>query len=305
MERVNKYKNFYLIFKKLRNTNPSNFSKVKKIVQIQNSEYFKTAENICQIIFYLEKKWKWKKYYSISSYNSLCKETIREQFYLKKVGTYKSIKENIKNEPLYNSLSKMKSYLLGLILTQIFWHSHYKILNFYRKKIKNIKKKKFLEIGSGHGLLSKYLIENNHQNEGIICDISRQSLYLTKKVVNYKKHRSKLKFINKDFFKFDQKTKFDLIIMGEVIEHVKNPKKFLIKARKLLNTNGQIFISTCSNCAQVDHLYHFRNISNIKNLIKKSKFKIRSELISASENIPKKLWEKEKIAINYCAILTI
>ena len=44
--------------------------------------------------------------------------------------------------------------------------------------------------------------------------------------------------------------------MGEVIEHVRNPKKFLLKAKacyqKMVN-----FLSTCANCAQVDHLYHF------------------------------------------------
>jgi len=303
MTNIKKFRNFYSFYNKLKLVNPSNYLKSKKFIKKQKIEYFEIAEEICKIILHLEKKWKIKKYYSINSYNSLCIETIKEQFYLKKFGTYKSIKENIKNEELYNSLSKMKVYLLGLMLSQIFWFSHFKIISFYKNKVKNFNKKKFLEVGSGHGLLSKYLLENNKKNEGTICDISQQSLNLTKKVINYKKHKSKIKFIKKDFFKFKNKDKFDFIILGEVIEHVRKPKKFLVKAKKLLKPNGQIFVSTCSNCAQVDHLYHFKNIDKIKSLLKKTNFKIKYELISPSENIPKKFWQKEKIAINYCAIL--
>tara|TARA_B100000579_G_scaffold432024_1_gene448111 strand:+ start:1299 stop:2222 length:924 start_codon:yes stop_codon:yes gene_type:complete len=303
MINIKNFRNFYSFYNKLKLANPSNFLKTSKFIKKQKIEYFKTADEICKIILYLEKKWKIKKNHSINSYNSLCVETIKEQFYLKKVGTYKSIKENIKNENLYNSLSKMKVYLLGLMLSQIFWLSHFKIISFYKNKVKSFNKKKFLEVGSGHGLLTKYLLENNKKNEGIICDISQQSLNLTKRVINYKKHKSNIKFIKKDFFKFNNKDKFDFIILGEVIEHVKKPKKFLNKAKKLLKPDGKIFISTCSNCAQVDHLYHFKNIRKIKSLLKSVNFKIQHELISPSENIPKKVWQKEKIAINYCAIL--
>ena len=160
MINIKNFRNFYSFHNKLKLVNPSNYLKSNKFIKKQKIEYFKTAEEICKIILYLEKKWKIKKYYSINSYNSLCIETIKEQFYLKKFGTYKSIKEDIKNEKLYNSLPKMKVYLLGLMLSQIFWFSHFKIISFYKNKIKHFNKKKFLEVGSGHGLLSKYLLEN-------------------------------------------------------------------------------------------------------------------------------------------------
>ena len=50
----------------------------------------------------------------------------------------------------------MKAYLLGLMLTQILWLSHYRILSFYRTKLKIEKGIKLLEVGSGHGLLTKH-----------------------------------------------------------------------------------------------------------------------------------------------------
>ena len=151
--------------------------------------------------------------------------------------------------------------------------------------------------------MTKFLLENSSQNEGLICDISKQSLNLTKSIIQNQVKHNNLKFINKDFFKLNSSSKFDLIIMGEVIEHVKNPKNFLLKAKQMLAKKGKIFLSTCANCAQIDHLYHFKCINEIQNLIKLCKLRIESELISPSENIPKKKWKKKKIAINYCSIL--
>jgi 2-polyprenyl-3-methyl-5-hydroxy-6-metoxy-1,4-benzoquinol methylase len=300
---INKYKNFNKILNKLNKLNSTNYTKIKKFIKTQKSEYYSIAEEISKSVFYFEKKWKLKKYFALLSYDDLCKETLSEQFYLKKNDTYRAIKQEIDNKLLYSSSRKMKAYLLGLMLTQILWPSHYKILNFYRSKIKSKKKIKFLEIGSGHGLMTKYLLENSSENTGLICDISKQSLSLTKSIISKSTNQNNLQFINKDFFKLDSNYKFDLIIMGEVIEHVKNPKKFLLKAKKMLAKKGKIFLSTCANCAQIDHLYHFKCINQIQYLIKKCKLKIDSELISPSENIPKKNWKKEKIAINYCSIL--
>jgi 2-polyprenyl-3-methyl-5-hydroxy-6-metoxy-1,4-benzoquinol methylase len=300
---LSKFKYFSLVLKKLSSTRPNNFFKVNKFISLQNPEYFETAEEICKIVFALEKKWKLKKFYSLDAYNSLCQETMLEQLYLKKNGTYRAIRNKIDNIDLYKSSKKMKSYLLGLILTQIFWQSHYKILKFYKKNIKIKKEVKFLEIGSGHGLLSKYLMDDNLKSSGVICDISKQSLSLVKNILKNSKNMNKIKFINQDFFKLNEKSKFDFIIMGEVIEHVKDPKTFLKKAINLLQKDGKLFLSTCANCAQVDHIFHFKNIYEIQKLIKSSKLKIKSELITPSENIPRKKWKAEKIAINYCSIL--
>ena len=303
MVNIKRYKNFYRILTKLNQLNKTNYIKIIKFIDTQKSDYYLTAEEICKSIFYFEKKWKLKKNFSLYSYNDLCRETLSEQFYLKKNDTYRAIKQKIDNKSLYKSSKKMKAYLLGLMLTQILWPSHFKILKFYRSKIKSKKKIKFLEIGSGHGLMTKFLLENSSQNEGLICDISKQSLNLTKSIIQNQVKHNNLKFINKDFFKLNSRSKFDLIIMGEVIEHVKNPKKFLLKAKQMLAKKGKIFLSTCANCAQIDHLYHFKCINEIQNLIKLCKLRIESELISPSENIPKKKWKKEKIAINYCSIL--
>ena len=83
--KLSKFKNFSLVLKKLSITRPNNFFKVNKFINLQKLEYFETAEEICKMVFSLEKKWKLKKFYSLNSYNSLCQETMLEQLYLKKM----------------------------------------------------------------------------------------------------------------------------------------------------------------------------------------------------------------------------
>ena len=68
--------------------------------------------------------------------------------------------------------------------------------------------------------------------------------------------------------------------MGEVIEHVYNPVKFIKSAKNIINPNGRIFISTCANCAQEDHLYRFKNI---KEECKRKRGNVRGVLVDKIE----------------------
>lgn len=47
-----------------------------------------------------------------------------------------------------------------------------------------------------------------------------------------------------DFLKFETSNKYDVIIMGDVIEHVMNPLAALEKAYKLLEDTGVLWLST-------------------------------------------------------------
>ncbi len=153
--------------------------------------------------------------------------------------------------------------------------------------------------------MTRSVIESKDLINSYICDISKQSLNFTKEILRLYKPLNKINYKHQDFFDFKTNKKFDLIVMGEVIEHVDKPEKFLQHAKKLLNKNGTIFVSSCANCPQSDHLFHFKNIIQIKNLFKKCQFKIDKDFISPTEDIPRKNWQKEKIAINYCAFLSL
>ena len=91
--------------------------------------------------------------------------------------------------------------------------------------------------------------------------------------------------------------------MGEVLEHVDEPLKLLNKFEYLLSDAGQGFISTCVDCPTIDHVYHFKSIDQIRDMISDSKLSIYSEKILPVENLPMEEIIEKKITINYCAIV--
>ncbi len=116
----------------------------------------------------------------------------------------------------------------------------------YKKVYENLKKinskgKTLLDIGSGYGLFLK--IAKKYK-------IHPTALEPSNKFLPYLKKNKEIKIINKTFEEFykqnktSSKLKFDYITMFHVIEHCKNPKKWLIMAEKLLNKNGVLYIET-------------------------------------------------------------
>jgi 2-polyprenyl-3-methyl-5-hydroxy-6-metoxy-1,4-benzoquinol methylase len=302
--KIRKYKNLYIISRLICKKNPLQEKRIIKIFLDQNNQYFSDSEKICKEIIFLKNKLRLKLLDIANFYNNFCFETIKEQIFLKKNKTYRAIYEKNNNLALYSSEKKMIEYMIALMLTQVFWKSHVKIIHWYKNNVKNFRIKNFLEIGAGHGLLAKILLSKEVVKEADICDISGLSIKFSKYTLRKEIIKKNVNFIRKDFFSLKIKKKYDFIIMGEVIEHVVNPNKFLKKAKLLLRKNGKVFISTCANCAQKDHLYHFKKISEIRSLLKKNSFRIESEFVSPSEDICEKFWQKEMIAINYCAILS-
>lgn len=106
---------------------------------------------------------------------------------------------------------------------------------FYKSK-KDIKKFKILDIGGNTGVISKML-----QDKGFnvtVADISKEALKTCKK--------KKLKTLNFDFndiFPIKDKS-FDLIIAGEVIEHILDVELFLKETNRILKEDGYVVIST-------------------------------------------------------------
>ena len=238
----------------------------KKILKIKYSKKFlkEISPLVFKILKILKNSYKFNNKRIAKSYVEFCRETLMEQFYFKKNPTYRAIKQNINNLNFYNSKEKMKAYIIGLLLTQIFWVHHIKILNWYFSNLsKKNKINNYLEIGAGHGLLS-VLLQKQKSVEGVIIDVSQGAINSLKKVFKQINVERRISFKKINFLKFKNEKNFDFIIMGEVIEHVKNPVKFLRKSKSLLSNSGSIFLTTCANCAQHDHLFHFKDVIYLK-----------------------------------------
>ena len=105
------------------------------------------------------------------------------------------------------------------------------------KKIKNLD---ILDLGCGGGLVCEPLSRLGANVTGI--DFVKNNISVAK--LHAKQKKLNITYINKDIEKLDLTKKFDLIILFEVLEHLEDWKKFLLKINNNLKSNGLIIIST-------------------------------------------------------------
>jgi len=103
---------------------------------------------------------------------------------------------------------------------------------FNRKINKKINKGKLLDIGCGDGFLLRMQKENG-------WDVYGQDIN-PKAVTNLKKLG--IKCYSCDISRLPYKKYFDVITLFHVLEHIDNPKKFLLKIKSLIKNNGSLII---------------------------------------------------------------
>lgn len=238
------------------------------------------------------------------AYNKMCKDFLSEQIKFKRTGKYSCTDATIATEQVYDDPEVMRYYMVGLLVSYIFWPNHYELFRFFKDNFPKTAPKNYLEVGVGHGLFTSNMIKKFPQIKPCIVDISATSIMTAKEVIaTFGVNTQEIKFVHSDYLKVDLTEHYDYIIMGEVLEHVNNAPLFMKKTKQLLAPGGKIYLSTAANSPALDHVYHFHNAQEIRDLITKEGFKIVKDLALASEDVPEKDWEKELVTINYCAIL--
>ena len=163
-----------------------------------------------------------------------------------------------------------------------------------------------MEIGCGHGIYVNHALKHIGDAGTIdVLDISETSIYLAQnilKAVNPKSH-SKVKFTTGDVTTYKTDKQYGFIGMGEVLEHVDNPRAVLSNLRSLLADDGRLFMTTCANCPTIDHVYLFHNIDEIRKMVVEQGLAIEKEIVVPSENKSDDYLEKHKVDISYGAIL--
>ena len=104
----------------------------------------------------------------------------------------------------------------------------------------NLNKTKILDIGCGGGLISEELSKLGASVTGI--DFIKENINVAK--IHAKNNNLKIKYIVKDFEKEKITSKFDAIIILEVLEHLNDWESFIKKIRLNLKKNGILIIST-------------------------------------------------------------
>ena len=95
--------------------------------------------------------------------------------------------------------------------------------------------KKYLEIGVGNGEMLAVALEMGYDVSAVeICEEDCRNI----------SEALGVDIVWSDFLKYDTDEKFDVIIMGDVLEHVGRPTEALEKAYSMLNDGGMLWLST-------------------------------------------------------------
>lgn len=114
------------------------------------------------------------------------------------------------------------------------------LLNWYPKRIINATSPtstSILELGLGHGYSAKLF--SKHFSKHLIIDGSPAVIKEFKQV--YPDCTATI--VESYFERFDTDQKFDVIVMGFILEHIDDPVFILNKFKNLLTDNGQLFIA--------------------------------------------------------------
>jgi len=298
------YPNLTLIRESICKVSPFQKKHVESYLNSQNDMFKEDAENFFKIFLgYIESQG-YTVDYAAKAYDKLCKDILLEEVKFKKTGKYSMQDSSQAVSMVYSNEEFMRLYMFGLAISQFFWKNHYKIYKFFIEYLAHkTVVKNYLEIGPGHGL---YMLEAIRSFKQAFCkgiDISEVSLNISSSIVKYFfPDRANISFERVDILGYDKKGVYDFIVMGEVLEHVQDPIGLLEKVNQFLDHDGEVFITTCANCPAIDHIYLYNDAEHIRTHIRKSGFKIISELLLPVIDPQEKLYD-EKTSINYAAIL--
>ena len=207
---------------------------------------------------------------------------------------------------LYNDRKYMESYMIGLSLSVYLLKLQRDNMDFfisYCKKIQASENSRFLEVGTGHGSYFVSAIKNTTFGSYLGIDISPTSVEITKEFTDYCMKNDKKNYIilEKDFFDFTDEDKFDMIVMGEILEHVEQPLSFLRKAASIATDNAPIYVSTAINSPFPDHIYIFRTVDEVRKMFNQAGLHIIDEIVITPNgiNIEKAIKRKYDIVVAY------
>ncbi|KJU86479.1 methyltransferase domain-containing protein [Candidatus Magnetobacterium bavaricum] len=241
----------------------------------------------------------------VNAYLKMVEEVVREQVYFKSNGVYRYTSFKDVCDKVYYSLEYMFDYMIGLAISQYLWKNHRDFFLFFTKIISKQNGENYLEIGPGHGLFFLEAVQNGNFKKYVAIDLSETSIDMCKSLLQYNNNfdRTKVEFIHCDVYGYESENLFDFITIGEVMEHIEEPERLVSKTYNLLREKGEVFITTCINCPMIDHIYHFKSMEDIRDILYRFNFKIINEIVLPSENVNLDDAIKQKTTINYACLL--
>lgn len=290
------------ILQKIADKNPSHAEKLKLNLTDFDGEYSHLANLFFdQYNAYLERTGI-RLDFGIDCYLHMIEDMLEERLKFIREDQYSNSSFDDVEKRIYGNPEIMTYHMHGLVLAQFLWFDQYERILFFRRQLGKYfpSRNKYLEIGGGHGLYMFEAINTLPETKQFdLVDISQSSLDLARGIIS----NDRVSYYLKNIFDFTESETYDFITMGEVLEHVEDPLSLLKKVGSLLNHDGVCYLTTPINAPMIDHIYLFRNETEIRDMFDAAGFEVIEEKIVISEKISEKQAAKFKVPVMYAAFI--
>ena len=301
LEPLEAYKNISFLIQSVIKHYPEYEKNISKSFQDRSEDNLLFVEKLASLVVKLCKS-DLEKY--IHSYAWTCNMLLEEEFYFRANNKYRYSKLKDAIEQVYSNHDFMQKYMDGLLLSQVLWKNHSDSLYFFYHHFLNSTMQNIVEIGPGHGLLS-YLAYEKLSCKLTCVDISKTSLQFTD--ANLKLLNSN---INPQFYEHDisnieslseiAETKFDALILSEILEHNENPIDVLRQCKKLLKAGANVFVNIPTNCPAPDHIYYLDSIDDVIQLVQEAGYNVVQHSSYPMTGYKLEAAIKRKLTISHC-----
>lgn len=269
----------------------------------QDERYFARAETAAGHLLALCRHQRIEIEDMVDAYLKMCQDMVGEKIRFLRTGSYscKGAEEAYRN--VYADQAQMAAYMRGLALSQFLWPNHYAMYDFFLEGIQRLGNvDRHLEIGPGHGLYLAAALQRFPNAAFTAIDISETSIRISRAMVAQFTGTDRCDFRVADATRQPMPTA-DLVVMGEVLEHLDSPATMLATVSGCLATGGCLFVTTCANCPAIDHVYLYDSVGHIRGQLNAAGFEILVDLPLAVGDHDESLWESQRVEVNYAAWL--
>ncbi len=239
-----------------------------------------------------------------AAYNLFVRETMKEQMFFARHGRYRYSSYSEVAGAVYLDPDYMRKYMHGLAVSTFLWPNHRAMDRFFESTLPRETGGRYLEVGPGHGfhMLRAMARTSFDRYEGL--DISPASVELTRSILTALASPAKRFEVRlADFLSLPETEQADALIMGEVLEHVEGPQRFLEKVRQVSHAATHIYLSTCINAPEIDHIALFSSMEQLRQMIDQAGLRVREEIALPHNGVSLEEARENRLAINVAFVL--
>lgn len=219
-------------------------------------------------------------------YRWTCDRLREEEIFFHREGRYRLSTFAEALAEVYSNDEYMRRYMGGLLLTQVLWFNHIATMAMFLERVLGTTTEPFdyLEVGPGHGLMTYFAAESKFSRSLEAWDVSLVSLRETRAALDRLGISKSIALTETDILRASPpESRFDLVVISEVLEHLETPGDALRFLRAATSERGRMFINVPINSPSPDHLYLFSSPEDVTALIENAGFRVETMELYATQ----------------------